>query len=244
MFFSRFNDIHVPVRLECVKFASHCLMNHPDLARDLTGAPQLVFQLFCLGVFSSPSLSLYFSPIFHNVVLYKKCRLYSFLFFFIQSEYLKVRSHDPEEAIRHDVIVTIINAGKKDLNLVNDQLLGFVRERTLDKRVRHIWNNKRVFYDQCINSGTGNSLFRFPSSYFKKCYDCDDFPHLNLSLLSRIRFSLPLQWRVRKEAMMGLAQLYKKYCLHHEAGKESAQKISWIKDKLLHIYYQNSIDDK
>ncbi|XP_008315136.1 sister chromatid cohesion protein PDS5 homolog A isoform X2 [Cynoglossus semilaevis] len=135
-FLGRFNDIHVPVRLECVKFASHCLMNHPDLAKDLT-------------------------------------------------EYLKVRSHDPEEAIRHDVIVTIINAGKKDLNLVNDQLLGFVRERTLDKR-----------------------------------------------------------WRVRKEAMMGLAQLYKKYCLHHEAGKEYAQKISWIKDKLLHIYYQNSIDDK
>ncbi|TRY76121.1 hypothetical protein DNTS_010240 [Danionella cerebrum] len=132
----RFNDIHVPVRLECVKFASHCLMNHPDLAKDLT-------------------------------------------------EFLKVRSHDPEEAIRHDVIVTIINAGKKDLNLVNDQLLGFVRERMLDKR-----------------------------------------------------------WRVRKEAMMGLATLYKKYCLHHEAGKESALKISWIKDKLLHIYYQNSIDDK
>uniref|UniRef100_A0A6Q2XXT6 PDS5 cohesin associated factor A n=1 Tax=Esox lucius TaxID=8010 RepID=A0A6Q2XXT6_ESOLU len=135
-FLGRFNDIHVPVRLESVKFASHCLMNHPDLAKDLT-------------------------------------------------EFLKVRSHDPEEAIRHDVIVTIINAGKKDLNLVNDQLLGFVRERTLDKR-----------------------------------------------------------WRVRKEAMMGLAQLFKKYCLHHEAGKEQAQKISWIKDKLLHIYYQNSIDDK
>lgn len=54
----------------------------------------------------------------------------------VQSEYLKVRSHDPEEAIRHDVIVTIINAGKKDLNLVDDQLLGFVRDRTLDKRVR------------------------------------------------------------------------------------------------------------
>uniref|UniRef100_A0AAZ3P967 Uncharacterized protein n=1 Tax=Oncorhynchus tshawytscha TaxID=74940 RepID=A0AAZ3P967_ONCTS len=134
-FLGRFNDIHVPVRLESVKFASHCLMNHPDLARDLT-------------------------------------------------EFLKVRSHDPEEAIRHDVIVTIINAGKKDLNLVNDQLLGFVRERTLDKRV---------------------------GGYV--------------------------------EAMMGLAQLFKKYCLHHEAGKEQAQKISWIKDKLLHIYYQNSIDD-
>lgn len=37
MFLTRFNDIHVPIRLECVKFASHCLMNHPDLAKDLTG---------------------------------------------------------------------------------------------------------------------------------------------------------------------------------------------------------------
>uniref|UniRef100_A0AAZ3RCU6 Uncharacterized protein n=1 Tax=Oncorhynchus tshawytscha TaxID=74940 RepID=A0AAZ3RCU6_ONCTS len=117
-------------------FLGRCLMNHPDLARDLT-------------------------------------------------EFLKVRSHDPEEAIRHDVMSTIINAGKKDLNLVNDQLLGF-------------WGE---------DPGQEG-------------------------------------WRVRKEAMMGLAQLFKKYCLHHEAGKEQAQKISWIKDKLLHIYYQNSIDDK
>lgn len=83
------------------------------------------------------SSSLYFSPFFHIVLLYKNVGQTS-SFLIIQSEYLKVRSHDPEEAIRHDVIVTIINAGKKDLNLVNDQLLGFVRERTLDKRVRHI----------------------------------------------------------------------------------------------------------
>ncbi|KAJ8256458.1 hypothetical protein COCON_G00186100 [Conger conger] len=135
-YLGRFNDIHVPIRLECVKFASHCLMNHPDLAKDLT-------------------------------------------------EYLKVRSHDPEEAIRHDVIVSIVTAAKKDLALVNDQLLNFVRERTLDKR-----------------------------------------------------------WRVRKEAMMGLAQIYKKYSLQGEAGKEATKQISWIKDKLLHIYYQNSIDDR
>uniref|UniRef100_A0A4W4FQY3 PDS5 cohesin associated factor B n=1 Tax=Electrophorus electricus TaxID=8005 RepID=A0A4W4FQY3_ELEEL len=121
-YLGRFNDIHVPIRLECVKFASHCLMNHPDLAKDLT-------------------------------------------------EYLKVRSHDPEEAIRHDVIVSIVTASKKDLSLVNDHLLNFVRERTLDKR-----------------------------------------------------------WRVRKEAMMGLAQIYKKYSLQAEAGKEAAKQISWIKD--------------
>uniref|UniRef100_A0A2K6GCS7 PDS5 cohesin associated factor B n=1 Tax=Propithecus coquereli TaxID=379532 RepID=A0A2K6GCS7_PROCO len=135
-YLGRFNDIHVPIRLECVKFASHCLMNHPDLAKDLT-------------------------------------------------EYLKVRSHDPEEAIRHDVIVSIVTAAKKDILLVNDHLLNFVRERTLDKR-----------------------------------------------------------WRVRKEAMMGLAQIYKKYALQSAAGKDAAKQISWIKDKLLHIYYQNSIDDR
>ncbi|KAG7484427.1 hypothetical protein MATL_G00049270 [Megalops atlanticus] len=111
-YLGRFNDIHVPVRLECVKFASHCLMNHPDLSQ----RPHRVLE---------------------------------------------------------------------DLALVNDQLLNFVRERTLDKR-----------------------------------------------------------WRVRKEAMMGLAQIYKKYSLQVEGGKEASKQISWIKDKLLHIYYQNSIDDR
>uniref|UniRef100_A0A669E1S4 PDS5 cohesin associated factor B n=1 Tax=Oreochromis niloticus TaxID=8128 RepID=A0A669E1S4_ORENI len=135
-YLGRFNDIHVPIRLECVKFASHCLMNHPDLAKDLT-------------------------------------------------EYLRVRSHDPEEAIRHDVIVSIVTAAKKDLSLVNDALLNYVKERTLDKR-----------------------------------------------------------WRVRKEAMMGLASIYRKYSLQGEGGREASKQISWIKDKLLHIYYQNSIDDR
>jgi sister-chromatid-cohesion protein PDS5 len=53
-----------------------------------------------------------------------------------------------------------------------------------------------------------------------------------------------LKWRVRKEAMMGLAQIYKKYSLQSAAGKDAAKQISWVKDKLLHIYYQNSIDDR
>lgn len=48
-FSPRFNDIHVPVRLECVKFASHCLMNHPDLAKDLTGVyPWCVHAHVCM----------------------------------------------------------------------------------------------------------------------------------------------------------------------------------------------------
>lgn len=57
------------------------------------------------------------------------------LFLFSYPEFLRVRSHDPEEAIRHDVIVSIVTAAKKDLSLVNDALLNFVKERTLDKRV-------------------------------------------------------------------------------------------------------------
>lgn len=57
------------------------------------------------------------------------------LFSFSFPEFLRVRSHDPEEAIRHDVIVSIVTAAKKDLSLVNDALLNFVKERTLDKRV-------------------------------------------------------------------------------------------------------------
>ena len=66
-----------------------------------------------------------------------------------------------------------------------------------------------------------------------------DFPFLSLSS------PLPVaQWRVRKEAMMGLASIYKKYSLQGEGGRDASKQISWIKDKLLHIYYQNSIDDR
>lgn len=57
------------------------------------------------------------------------------------TEYMRVRSHDPEEAIRHDVIVSIVTAAKKDLSLVNDALLNIVKERTLDKRVSAQLNN-------------------------------------------------------------------------------------------------------
>lgn len=47
LFLCRFNDIHVPVRLESVKFASHCLMNHPDLAKDLTGKVAGLYYFRC-----------------------------------------------------------------------------------------------------------------------------------------------------------------------------------------------------
>lgn len=71
-----------------------------------------------------------------------------------------------------------------------------------------------------------------------------DFFYCSVIMCVSVCACVLLQWRVRKEAMMGLAQIYKKYALQAEAGKEAAKQISWIKDKLLHIYYQNSIDDR
>lgn len=43
---------------------------------------------------------------------------------------------------------------------------------------------------------------------------------------------------------MGLAQIYRKYALQGEAGREAVKRISWIKNKLLHIYYQKSMEDR
>lgn len=76
----------------------------------------------------------------------------------LSPEFLKVRSHDPEEAIRHDVIVSIVTAAKKDLSLVNDALLNFVKERTLDKRVSEqmLWKLGKIKaaskYHRCMLS--------------------------------------------------------------------------------------------
>lgn len=104
------------------------------------------------------------------------------------TECLRHRQHDQEESIRHDVVQAIISVAKKDLNGVNEDLLGFVKERTLDKR-----------------------------------------------------------FKVRREALMGLAQVYKKYTNREQAEETDEavlQKISWIKNKALHVYYQTNIEDR
>lgn len=156
-------------------------------------------------------------------------------------EYLKVRSHDPEEAIRHDVIVSIVTAAKKDLSLVNDALLNFVKERTLDKRVS---GSLRVFEWPWRRKAWAEYRSVLASKAVDHFVDvvCVVFNMMFLNFLSHCL--PPCQWRVRKEAMMGLASIYKKYSLQGEGGREASKQISWIKDKLLHIYYQNSIDDR
>lgn len=87
MFF-RFNDINVQIRIKCVQYSMHFLLNHPELRRDIT-------------------------------------------------ETLKMRQHDAEENVRFEVVTAIVNTAKRDFEVVSDSedLLDFVKERTLDKKV-------------------------------------------------------------------------------------------------------------
>lgn len=48
---------------------------------------------------------------------------------------MRLRQHDPDETVRYEVVMAIISAAKKDFNSVTDDLLNFVKERTLDKKV-------------------------------------------------------------------------------------------------------------
>ncbi|ESO11948.1 hypothetical protein HELRODRAFT_62692 [Helobdella robusta] len=52
--------------------------------------------------------------------------------------------------------------------------------------------------------------------------------------------TLDKKFKVRREALVGLGQIYKK-C--HEVGGD-VRRVAWIRNKVLHAYYQLSIDDK
>lgn len=57
-------------------------------------------------------------------------------------------------------------------------------------------------------------------------------------------YSFPLQFKIRKEALTGLGQIYKRNMQKDDADKTTIEKIAWIKNKVLHAYYQNALDDK
>ena len=113
------------------------------------------------------------------------------------TEQLKQRQHDPDENVRYEVVMAIISAAKKGIENINEDLLSFVKERTLDKK-----------------------------------------------------------FKIRREALFGMAQLYKQYNVAtlnesdediHSDGltNSSALKmLNWIKNKCLHNYYQTQLDDR
>lgn len=57
-------------------------------------------------------------------------------FIFHILEQIKVRQHDPEESVRLDVVNSLLAVARKDLKAMTPEMLQFVKERTLDKRVR------------------------------------------------------------------------------------------------------------
>lgn len=144
-FLGRFKDISVTVRIRCVQYSMHFLVNHPEMKADVT-------------------------------------------------EQMKQRQHDQDESVRHEVVMAIISAARKNMDNINEDLLEFVKERTLDKK-----------------------------------------------------------FKIRREALYGLAQLYKQYLLGikpegpppvTDEGINAVKQLTWIKNKCLHNYYQSSLEDK
>lgn len=144
-FLGRFKDISATVRIRCVQYSMHFLVNHPEMKDDVT-------------------------------------------------EQMKQRQHDQDENVRHEVVMAIISAARKGMDNINEDLLEFVKERTLDKK-----------------------------------------------------------FKIRREALYGLAQLYRQYLLGikpegpapvTDAGINAVKKLTWIKNKCLHNYYQTSLEDK
>jgi sister-chromatid-cohesion protein PDS5 len=106
-------------------------------------------------------------------------------------ENLKNRQHDSDETVRYEVVMSIVEATKRDFSVISKcpDLLTFVKERTLDK----------VF-------------------------------------------------KIRKEALTGLAIIYKKYMSAVQSKEEVdpviKQAADWIKNKILHGYYMVQAEDR
>ncbi|KAK3923322.1 Sister chromatid cohesion protein PDS5-like protein B [Frankliniella fusca] len=137
-FLGRFNDISVTIRIKCVQYSMHFLLNHPELRKDITDT-------------------------------------------------LKLRQHDSEENVRYEVVMAIVATAKRDFEVVSDSedLLEYVKERTLDKK-----------------------------------------------------------FKIRKEAMSGLAMIYKKHLNDSDVPQATKKAVTWIKDKILHGYYMTGMEDR
>ncbi|XP_034247341.1 sister chromatid cohesion protein PDS5 homolog B [Thrips palmi] len=137
-FLGRFNDISVMIRIKCVQYSMHFLINHPELRKEITDT-------------------------------------------------LKLRQHDSEEAVRYEVVMAIVSTARREFEVVSDSedLLEYVKERTLDKK-----------------------------------------------------------FKIRREAMTGLAMIYKKHLNDSDVPQATKKAVTWIKDKILHGYYMTGMEDR
>lgn len=56
--------------------------------------------------------------------------------------------------------------------------------------------------------------------------------------------TLDKKFKIRKEAMNGLAMIYKKYLSDSNVPEATKKAVNWIKDKILHGYYMTGIEDR
>ena len=56
--------------------------------------------------------------------------------------------------------------------------------------------------------------------------------------------TLDKKFKIRKEAMNGLAMIYKKYLNDSNVPEATKRAVNWIKDKILHGYYMTGIEDR
>ncbi|ETN63105.1 androgen induced inhibitor of proliferation (as3) / pds5 [Anopheles darlingi] len=56
--------------------------------------------------------------------------------------------------------------------------------------------------------------------------------------------TLDKKYKIRKEAMNGLAMIYKKYLSDKNVPEATKKAVNWIKDKILHGYYMTGVEDR
>lgn len=56
--------------------------------------------------------------------------------------------------------------------------------------------------------------------------------------------TLDKKFKIRKEAMSGLALIYKKYLSDVDVPEATKKAVNWIKDKILHGYYMTGLEDR
>lgn len=56
--------------------------------------------------------------------------------------------------------------------------------------------------------------------------------------------TLDKKFKIRKEAMNGLAMIYKKYLIEDSVPEATRNAVNWIKDKILHGYYMTNTEDR
>nr|XP_054754844.1 sister chromatid cohesion protein PDS5 homolog A-like [Lytechinus pictus] len=72
-----------------------------------------------------------------------------------------------------------------------------------------------------------------------------DINNLKDDLLTLVKErTLDKKWRIRKEAVLGLGHIFKKWYHSTDTSAAEKQQLLWIRDKVLHMYYQPNIEDR